>query len=151
MAKEKKGKYYIKDYELENMSSYSNYPPSMLKNYPQSLLKAMYTKPLIGRDGGIPESDVAATAFMLEPGTYYGAHAHLRPEIYIIMSGTAECEWGDETFPAAAGTVTYCPPNMSHAMRVTSNEPLRAIVVNWAPGGNDEVWKTGVVMLEEEA
>lgn len=79
MAKEKKGKYYIKDYELENMSSYSNYPPSMLKNYPQSLLKAMYTKPLIGRDGGIPESDVAATAFMLEPGTYYGAHAHLRP------------------------------------------------------------------------
>ena len=45
MAKEEKGKYYIKDYELENFSSYSNYPPE--------LLKAMYSKPLIGRDGGI--------------------------------------------------------------------------------------------------
>ena len=45
MAKENKGKYYIKDYELEQMPSYSNYP--------QSLLKAMHGKALIGRDGGI--------------------------------------------------------------------------------------------------
>ena len=90
MATEKQGKYYIQDYEMEQMESYSNYP--------ESLLKAMYGKALIGRDGGIPEKDVAATAFMLDPGTYYGAHAHLRPEIYIILSGTAECEWGDETF-----------------------------------------------------
>ena len=86
---------------------------------------------------------------MLEPGTYYGAHAHLRPEIYIILSGTAECEWGDETFHAGPGTVTYCPPSMSHAMRVTSEEPLRAIVVNWAPGGDEKVWETGAYMLEE--
>ena len=141
MAKEKKGKYYIKDYELENFSSYSNYPPE--------LLKAMYSKPLIGRDGGIADKDVAATAFMLEPGTYYGAHAHLRPEIYIILSGAAECEWGDETFDAGPGTVTYCPPSMSHAMRVTSEEPLRAIVVNWAPGGDEKVWETGAYMLED--
>ena len=141
MAKEKKGKYYIKDYELENFSSYSNYP--------QELLKAMYSKPLIGRDGGIADKDVAATAFMLEPGTYYGAHAHLRPEIYIILSGSAECEWGDETFLAGPGTVTYCPPSMSHAMRVTSKEPLRAIIVNWAPGGDEKVWETGAYMLED--
>ena len=78
MAKEKMGKYYIKDYELENMSSYGDYDSSMLKNYPQSLLKAMYAKALIGRDGGIPDKDVAASAFRLDPGTYYGAHAHLR-------------------------------------------------------------------------
>lgn len=141
MAKEKQGKYYIKDYELETFSSYSNYP--------QALLKAMYSKPLIGRDGGIADTDVGATAFMLEPGTYYGAHAHLRPEIYIILSGTAECEWGDETFTAEAGTVTYCPPNMSHAMRVTSKKPLRAIIVNWAPGGDEKYWETGAYMLDE--
>ena len=141
MANEKKGKYYIKDYELENFSSYSNYPPE--------LLKAMYSKPLIGRDGGIADKDVAASAFMLEPGTYYGAHAHLRPEIYIILSGTAECEWGDETFDAEPGTVTYCPPSMSHAMRVTSEEPLIAIIVNWAPGGDEKVWETGAYMLDE--
>ena len=66
MAKENKGKYYIKDYELATMPSYSNYP--------QSLLKAMYGKPHIGRDGGILDTDVAASAFKLDPGTYYGAH-----------------------------------------------------------------------------
>ena len=141
MAKEKKGKYYIKNYELEKFSSYSNYS--------KELLNAMYWRPLIGRDGGIADKDVAATAFMLEPGTYHGAHAHLRPEIYIILSGTAECEWGDETFTAEPGTVTYCPPSMSHAMRVTSNEPLRAIVVNWAPGGDEKYWETGTCMLDE--
>ena len=143
MAKENKGKYYIKDYDLATMPSYSNYP--------QSLLKAMHGKALIGRDGGIPDMDVAASAFRLDPGTYYGAHAHLRPEIYIIMSGTAECEWGDETFTAEAGTVTYCPPSMSHAMRVTSSEPLTAIIVNWTPGGRQEVWDEGAYMLGEEA
>ena len=143
MAKEKKGKYYIKDYELENFSSYSNYP--------EELLKAMYSKPLIGRDGSIADKDVAATAFMLEPGTYYGAHAHMRPEIYIFLGGTAECEWGDETFTAGPGTVTYCPPSMSHAMRVTSSEPVRAIIVNWAPGGDEKYWETGAYMLDEEA
>lgn len=141
MPNEKKGNYYIKDYELQTFPSYSNYP--------QELLKAMYSKPLIGRDGGIAAKDIAATAFMLEPGTYYGAHAHLRPELYIILSGSAECEWGNETFTAEAGTVTYCPPSMSHAMRVTSEEPLRAIIINWAPGGDEKVWETGAYMLED--
>ena len=143
MTKEEQGKYYIKDYELDPMPPYSNYP--------DWLVKAMHYKPLIGRDGGIPEKDIAATAFMLDPGTYYGAHAHMRPEIYIILSGTAECEWGDETFTAGPGTVTYCPPNMSHAMRVTSSEPVRAIIVNWAPEGNQEYFETGAYMLDEEA
>ena len=143
MTKEEQGKYYIKDYELDPMPPYSNYP--------DWLVKAMHFKPLIGMDGGIPEKDIAATAFMLDPGTYYGAHAHMRPEIYIILSGTAECEWGDETFTAGPGTVTYCPPNMSHAMRVTSSEPVRAIIVNWAPEGKQEYFETGAYMLDEEA
>ena len=142
MAKEEKGKYYIKDYELATMPSYSNYP--------QSLLKAMYVKSLIGRQGEIPEKDISVAAFRLDPGTYYGGHAHPWPETYIIMSGTAECEWGDETFTAEAGTVTYCPPNTSHAMRVTSSEPLSAIIIGWAPGGRHEVWNVDSVMLEDE-
>ena len=141
MSKEQKGKYFITNYEIGAMPpSYSNYPPS--------LLKAMYNRMLIGPGGDIPETDVAAIAFMLEPGTNYGAHAHLWPEIYIILSGTAECEWGDETFTARPGTVTYCPPNMSHAMRVTSPEPLRAIVVDWAPGGPPEGFTGDAVMLD---
>ena len=142
MAKQEKGKHYIKNYELSTMPSYSNYP--------QALLKAMHTKSLIGPTGEIPERDIGVSAFQLDPGTNYGRHAHPRPEIYIIISGTAECEWGDETFTAGPGTVTHCPPNMSHAMRVTSSEPLRAIIVGWAPGGRQDVWDVASRMLEEK-
>ena len=132
VAMEEKGKYFIKNYELSPMSSYSNYP--------QSLLDAMQVKSLIGRRGDISEQDISVSAFQLDPGTNYGGHAHPHPEVYIIISGTAECKWGDETFTAEPGTVTYCLPNMSHAMRVTSSEPLRAIIVGWAPDGKRSVW-----------
>jgi mannose-6-phosphate isomerase-like protein (cupin superfamily) len=143
MANDKKGKYYVNGYELAKMPSYSNYP--------QSLLDGMYVKSIIGPDGEIQDKDLSVAGFMLDPGTNYGAHAHPRPETYIILSGTAECEWGDETFTAEAGTVTYCPPNMSHAMRVTSDEPLRAIIVGWAPGGRHEDLEVDSVMLGEES
>lgn len=142
MARVGKGKHYIKNYRLVTKPSYSNYPPS--------LLKAMRVKSLIGRSGEIPEEDISVSAFELDPGVYYGSHAHPWPETYIIMSGTAECEWGDEKFTVEAGTVTHCPPNTSHAMRVTSGEPLRAIIVGWAPGGRREVWEVESVMLGTE-
>ena len=74
MAKEDKGKYFITDYDLEPM-------PPVYSNLPEELLKAMHVKTLIGPGGEIPESDVAAIAFMLEPGTNYGAHSHPWPEI----------------------------------------------------------------------
>ncbi len=138
---EEQGKYYIKNYELSRMSSYSNYP--------QSLLEAMRVKSLIGPSGPIADEDINVSAFQLEPGTYYGGHAHPHPEVYIIISGTAECEWGDESFTAGPGTVTHCPPNMSHAMRVTSTEPLRAIIVGWAPDGNRSVWEGISTLLDE--
>lgn len=141
MAIEEKGKYFIKNYELSHMSSYSNYP--------QSLLKAMQVKSLIGPRSDIPEQDISVSAFHLDPGTDYGAHAHAHPEVYIFISGTAECKWGDETFTAEPGTVTYCLPNMSHAMRVTSSEPLRAIIVGWAPHGQRNVWDDISKMLDQ--
>ena len=142
MATEKQGKYYIQDYELTRMTSYSNYP--------QILANAIQGKALIGPRGGIPDSDISVSSFQLDPGTNYGGHAHPHPEIYIFTGGTAECEWGDETFTAKAGTVTYCLPNMSHAMRVTSSEPLTAIIVGWAPEGRREVWDGTSVMLNQE-
>ena len=98
--------------------------------------------------GGIADQDISVSAFQLDPGTDYGGHAHPHPEVYIIISGTAECKWGDETFTAEPGTVTYCLPNMSHAMRVTSSEPLRAIIVGWAPDGQRSVWDSISKMLD---
>ena len=110
----------------------------------------MQVKSLIGRRGGIHDQDISVSAFQLDPGTDYGAHAHPHPEVYIILSGTAECRWGEETFIAEPGTVTHCPPNVSHTMRVTSSEPLRAIIVGWAPDGNRRVWD-GISTLLDDA
>ena len=131
MVKEEQGKYFIKNYALDHMASYSNYP--------QSLLKAMQVRTLIGPHGAIAEQDLWVSAFQLDPGTVYDPHAHEHPEIYIIIAGTAECQWGDEAFTAKPGTVTHCPPNMPHAMRVTSSEPLRALIIGWAPDGDRSV------------
>ena len=141
MTSEKKGKYFIKNYELSHMASYSNYP--------QSLLKAMQVKSLIGPQSEIPEPDISVSAFQLDPGTHYGGHAHPHPEVYIFISGTAECTWGDEIFTAEPGTVTHCPPNLPHAMRVTSSEPLRAMIVGWAPEGRRSVWDGISEMLDQ--
>ena len=132
MAKEEQGRYFIKNYAVAHMSSYSNYP--------QSLLKAMQVRTLIGPRGAIAEQDIWVSAFQLDPGTVYDAHAHEHPEIYIMIAGTAECQWGDETFTAEPGTLTHCPPNVHHAIRVTSSEPLRAFIIGWAPDGNRSVF-----------
>ena len=83
MAKEEKGK----NYTLEPMiSPYSNYP--------ESLLKSLHMKWVIGPEGAIPEKDTEVSAMQIDPGTYYGAHVHPQPEIFIIASGKAEFEWG---------------------------------------------------------
>lgn len=142
MAKEEKGRNYIKNYTLEPMiSPYSNYP--------ESLLKALHMKWVIGPEGAIPEKDAEVSAMQIDPGTYYGTHVHPQPEIFIIASGKAEFEWGDETFLGEAGTVAYCPPNMPHAIRVTGSEPLRAFAVRWAPEGRREIRDALTVMLNE--
>ena len=145
MAKEKKGNTTSKT-RARKLSSYSTIPVDV-DELSSVVVEDYDSKPLIGRRS-IPESMSSATAFMLEPGHTMAPTRTSGPEITSswwkrrLVSGETRPFW-------AAGTVTYCPPNMSHAMRVTSKEPLRAIVVNWAPGGNDEVWKTGVVMLDE--
>ena len=141
MSTEETGKYFVKNYELSHMSSYSNYP--------QSLLEAMQVNLLIGPKGIINEQDMTVAAFHLDPGTDYPGHAHPFPEVYIFISGTAQCQWGDETFIAEPGTVTHCPPNLSHAMRVTSSEPLRAFIVGWAPNGERSVWESDSVLLDQ--
>lgn len=65
---EEQGRYFIKNYALAHMSSYSNYP--------RSLLDAMQVRTLIGPRGAIAEQDLWVSAFQLDPGTVYSAHAH---------------------------------------------------------------------------
>ena len=54
----------------------------------------MQVKALIGPRCPIGDPDISVSAFRLEPGTAYAAHAHPHPEVYLFLAGTAECEWG---------------------------------------------------------
>ena len=136
---EDRGRYFISQPEVGPHPPYSNYP--------DALLSAMQIARTIGPKGTIYEGDIRITQFHLAPGTHYPAHAHPHPEVYIFMGGEAECEWGDERFTARAGTVTHCPPNLPHAMTVTSDEPLRAYIIGWAPGGDQDVLNSPSTML----
>ncbi|MBF66494.1 MAG: hypothetical protein CMQ29_02225 [Gammaproteobacteria bacterium] len=134
-----RGKYFVKDHKPFQMETYSNYP--------QPLLDAMSVTRMVGPKGVLQEGDIRVTGFSLEPGAFYDDHVHPHPEIYIFLTGTAECQWGDEGFTAEPGTVTHCPPNLPHAMRVTSDEPLTAYIIGWAPGGDQEALNSPSVLL----
>ena len=135
-----RGRYFIRSHELTPHPPYSNYP--------DELLAAMQIGRLIGPKGEIVEQDIRVTNFQLDPGTRYAAHAHPHPEIYIFAAGEAQCEWGDERFTAIAGTVTHCPPDLPHAIHVTSAEPLRAYIIGWAPGGDQDALNSPSTILK---
>ena len=135
-----RGKYFVKDHERFRMESYSNYS--------EALLDAMRVTRMVGPNGVLAESDMRVSGFQLAPGAIYSDHTHPHPEVYIFVSGTAECRWGEETFTAEPGTVTHCPPNLTHAMRVTSDEPLVAYIIGWAPGGDQAALNSPSVMME---
>ncbi len=108
----------------------------------------MWITRLVGPRGVLHESDMRVTGFELAPGTHYDDHVHPHPEVYIFTSGTAECRWGDETFTAEPGTVTHCPGNMRHAIRVTSSDPVIGHIIGWAPGGDQDVLNALSVVVD---
>ena len=121
--------------------------------YPEALRKVVRWKTLIGGNGdgpvgGVPQQDVVMGVLDLDPGGYYPAHSHPAPEIYFILSGTAEWTIGEETFTAKPGMAIYHAPNMPHRMVNRGAEPLHTIWFWWAPGGRAEVLGSAVKLLE---
>ena len=84
----------------------------------------------------------------LEAGGYYPLHSHPSPEIYFILSGTAEWTVGDETFIATPGMAIYHASNVPHRMVNQGTEPLRTVWFWWAPDGSKDVLQVGVKLLE---
>jgi len=84
----------------------------------------------------------------LAPGATYPAHRHPSPELYYVMSGTAQWTVDEETFTAGPGTAIYHPPNTRHRMVNTGDEVLRTVYMWWAPGGDREVIKMPSELLE---
>ncbi len=131
-GKEELGPNHIKDYELGPMPKYGNYP--------QALLDTFRVKSLLSPGSHLKTDDAHAGLLEIAPGTDYPAHVHAWPEAYFIIEGTADCTWGEDSFTAESGTMIYGPPHTSHAMRITSEEPMLALVFSWAPGGDRGVF-----------
>ncbi len=94
-----------------------------------------------GLEGGqIPQSDVQFGLWNLAPHGIYHRHSHEAPEIYYILSGKALWTVGDEEREVGPGTIIYTRPNTEHAMVNRSSDPVQAIWVWWAPGGDAGVF-----------
>lgn len=119
-------------------------------SYPDDLQKAVHWKLLIGGDmPSIHQKDVLMGILDLEAGGYYPLHSHPSPEIYFILSGTAEWTVGDETFIAAPGTAVYHAPDVPYRMVNRGGESLHTVWFWWAPNGNRDLLQVGVKLLEQ--
>ncbi len=100
-------------------------------SYPKELKQVCRWKTLMGAHvaagQGVPQEEVDMGVLELDAGATYPAHAHPAPEIYYVVSGTAEWTVGKEMFMAEAGTAIYHPPNILHRMVNTGKKKLRAV------------------------
>jgi quercetin dioxygenase-like cupin family protein len=118
-------------------------------SYPAELQKVVHWKMLIGGEPpSVPQKDALMGVLDLEAGGYYPLHSHPSPEIYYIISGSAEWTVGDETFTAAPGTAIYHASNVPHRMVNHGSEALRTVWFWWAPNGERDVLQVGVQLLE---
>lgn len=97
---------------------------------------------------GIPNRDIRMGILQLDTGAIYPFHAHPAPELYYVISGTAEWTVGDTTFTAKPGTAIHTPPNTRHQMVNRGPELLELLFVWWAPGGDRAVLDVASKMLE---
>ena len=120
------------------------------EQYPELLRQVYRYKALIGgqRPGVVPEDDVLMGVLELAPRATYPAHKHPAPELYYVMSGTAQWTVGDETFTAGPGTAIYHPPDTLHRMINTSDEVLKTVYMWWAPGGDRAAIRASSQLLE---
>lgn len=71
----------------------------------------------------------------LAPGAIYVGRKHPAPEIYYVISGTAEWSVADETFIATAGSAIYTKPNAIHRMKNIGDTPLKTVWIWWGGSG----------------
>jgi mannose-6-phosphate isomerase-like protein (cupin superfamily) len=121
-------------------------------HYPEALQRVVRWKTLIGNPGpewhGVPQKDVLMGVLELDTGGYYPSHAHPAPEIYFVLSGTADWTVDHETFVVEPGMAIYHAPNVPHRMVNKGTQPLRAVWFWWAPDGRSEVFQGEIKLLE---
>lgn len=82
-------------------------------------------------------SEVTVAELVIPPGVDVPDHIHQSTEIFYILSGELEQTSDGKVQKLTAGMSCLVPANTTTHHKVTSKEPVRALVV-WAPGGEEK-------------
>lgn len=89
--------------------------------------------------------DVSIADLVIPPGLDVPDHVHQSTEIFYILSGELEQTSEGKVQKLTAGMACVVPANTTTRHKVTSKEPVHALVI-WAPGGEEkritEHWST---------
>ena len=81
--------------------------------------------------------DVTIAELTIPPGVDVPDHVHQSTEIFYILSGELEQTSDGKVQKLTAGMACLVPANSTTHHKVTSKEPVRALVI-WAPGGEEK-------------
>jgi quercetin dioxygenase-like cupin family protein len=82
-------------------------------------------------------SEVTVAELLIPAGVDVPDHVHQSTEIFYILSGELEQTSDGKVQKLTAGMSCLVPANTTTHHKVTSKEPVRALVV-WAPGGEEK-------------
>jgi quercetin dioxygenase-like cupin family protein len=80
---------------------------------------------------------VSVAELVIPAGVDVPDHIHQSAEIFYVLSGELEQTSEGKVQKLTAGMACFVPPNTTTHHKVTSKEPVRALVI-WAPGGEEK-------------
>ena len=81
--------------------------------------------------------DVTVADLVIPPGVDVPDHVHQSTEIFYVLSGELEQTSEGKVQKLTAGMACLVPANSTTHHKVTSKEPVHALVI-WAPGGEEQ-------------
>jgi quercetin dioxygenase-like cupin family protein len=81
--------------------------------------------------------DVSIAELVIPPGVDVPDHVHQSTEIFYILSGELEQTSEGKVQKLTAGMAALVPANTTTHHKVTSKQPVHALVI-WAPGGEEQ-------------
>ncbi len=109
--------------------------PEQATTYIEPQSKSQITVLIDERLGGT--KDVSIADLVIPPGVDVPDHVHQSTEIFYILSGELEQTSEGKVQKLTAGMACVVPANTTTHHKVTSKEPVHALVI-WAPGGEEK-------------
>lgn len=83
---------------------------------------------------GAEHGDVAFSIILVHaaPGAGPRLHRHPYPEVFVVESGEARFQLGDDTVVVRGGQLVVGPANVPHGFTNTGTEPLRLTAIHGA-------------------